>query len=212
MWLTPPPSSNKSSLLFDAIIPVIPGHQNESAAVTYRPDNEEAAALIKKIRRSPPAWFLSYWIMSGSISLRWFVSGWKVSMWMPPCWRSILQIRLHLFHCQHYLSNADEQLDSAEADLGTDQGWEANLEDLGGTNTKVDVVGHREALAMTLWDHVKDVDDAACSGPSCCSDFSQSTGNSTNYSNATTRQHGLRAKALKSIELLSTGIIHWRTI
>jgi hypothetical protein len=58
MWLTPPPSSNKSSLLFDAIIPVIPGHQNESAAVTYRPYNEEAAALIKKIRRSPPAWFL----------------------------------------------------------------------------------------------------------------------------------------------------------
>ncbi len=56
------PSSNMSSPLFNAIIPVISGYQNGSAAVTYRSDNQEAAALIKKIRQSPPAWFFDYWI------------------------------------------------------------------------------------------------------------------------------------------------------
>jgi hypothetical protein len=64
------------------------------------------------------------------------------------------------------------------------------------------VVGHQEALAMTLWDCVKDVDNAAGSGLSCHSNFSHSTDNSSNNSDATTHQHTLCAKALKSIELI----------
>ncbi len=96
--------------------------------------------------------------------------------------------------------DSDEQLDSVEADLGIDQGWEADSKVFRGT--RVDVVGHQEALAMTLRDRIEDVDDAACSGPSCCSNFSHSTGNSTNNSDAKTCQHILRAKALKSIELI----------
>jgi hypothetical protein len=87
-----------------------------------------------------------------------------------------------------------------EADLGIDQGWEADSEVFGGP--RVDAVGHPEALAMTLWDHVKDVDNAACSGPSHRSNFSHSTGNSTNNSDATTCQHTLWAKALKTIKLI----------
>jgi hypothetical protein len=52
---------------------------------------------------------------------------------------------------------------------------------------------------MTLQDWVKDADNAVCSGPSWRSDFLQSTGNSTNNSEATTRQHTLREKVLRGI-------------
>jgi hypothetical protein len=55
---------------------------------------------------------------------------------------------------------------------------------------------------MTLWDCIEDVDNAARSGPCCHSNFSHSTDNSTNNSDVTTCQHTLRAKALKSIELI----------
>ena len=43
-----------------------------------------------------------------------------------------------------------EQLDSVEAYLGIDQGWEADSEEIGGA--RVAVVGHHGALAMTLLD------------------------------------------------------------
>ncbi len=46
------------------------------------------------------------------------------------------------------------------------------------------------------------MDDAAHSGPSCRSDFLQSTGNLTNNSEATIRQHTLKEKALKNIHLM----------
>jgi hypothetical protein len=55
---------------------------------------------------------------------------------------------------------------------------------------------------MTLQDQVKDVDDAVRSGPSQQSNFSQSTGNLTNNSKATTRQHTLREKVLRGIHLI----------
>ena len=71
-----------------------------------------------------------------------------------------------------------------------------------GDNSRVDLTGHQEALAMTLRDWVDNVDDADRSGPSCRADFLQSTGNSTNNSDATTRLHTQRATALKSIALV----------
>ena len=64
----------------------------------------------------------------------------------------------------------DNQLESMEAVLGIDQGWAADLEDNHGV--QVDVVGHQEALAVTLRDGVEDIEDADCSGPSRRSDFS----------------------------------------
>ncbi len=65
----------------------------------------------------------------------------------------------------------------------------------------MDLIGRWEALATTLQDQVKDVDDAARSGPSRWSNFSQSTGNLTNNSKATTWQHTLREKVLRGIHL-----------
>jgi hypothetical protein len=61
MWLTSSSTDNPISL-FDAIVPIALGHQLGSAIVTYCSDNELAAALIKKIKRSVPAWFFGYWI------------------------------------------------------------------------------------------------------------------------------------------------------
>ena len=55
---------------------------------------------------------------------------------------------------------------------------------------------------MTLRDRVNDADDANRSGPSRRTNFSQSTGNSTNNSDATTRLHTQRATALKTIALV----------
>jgi hypothetical protein len=59
--------------------------------------------------------------------------------------------------------DVDEQLESVEADLGINQGW--NADSKGNKGNKFNLVGHCEALAMTLRDRVEDVDDAAHSGP-----------------------------------------------
>jgi len=67
----------------------------------------------------------------------------------------------------------------------------------------VNVVGHKEALETTLQDWIDDIEDADRSGPSRCTDFSQSTGNSTNNTGATTRMHTHREQALTTIALVN---------
>jgi hypothetical protein len=67
----------------------------------------------------------------------------------------------------------------------------------------VNIVRYKEALETTLRDRIDDIDDADCSGPSCWTDFSQSTGNSTNNTDATTRMHTHRKRALTTIALLN---------
>jgi hypothetical protein len=61
MWLTSSSTNNPIPLSY-AIAPIASGHQLGSAIVTYRSNNESAAALIKKIKRSVPACFFCYWI------------------------------------------------------------------------------------------------------------------------------------------------------
>ena len=56
---------------------------------------------------------------------------------------------------------------------------------------------------MTLRGCIKDVYDAACSGPSCWLDFLHSTGNSTNKLEATIHQHTLQGKGLGNIEFVN---------
>ncbi len=98
-------------------------------------------------------------------------------------------------------SNIDEQLESVKADLGIDQGWNADLEE--DASTRMDIVGYQEALAITICNRTEDVEYAARSGPSCRSDFYQLTGSSTNNSKATVCQHTLQEKVLKNIELIN---------
>jgi hypothetical protein len=73
----------------------------------------------------------------------------------------------------------DKQLERIKTNLGIDQGWYADLKDKE-TGTRVDVVGHRKALEMTLYNQIEDVDNADNSGPSQRSDFSCFIGNLTN--------------------------------
>jgi hypothetical protein len=62
MWLKSSDVDELSKPLFDAIIPIVSGHQHQQGCtiVTYRTDNKEAAALIKKIRCSVAAWVFGY--------------------------------------------------------------------------------------------------------------------------------------------------------
>jgi hypothetical protein len=76
----------------------------------------------------------------------------------------------------------DEQLESTEADLGIDQGWEVDREVSNGHGFTAD--GYQAAMEKTLWERIEDIDDANHSSPSWRSDFSQSTGNSTINSTA----------------------------
>ncbi len=167
--------------------------------VTYHTDNNEAAALVKKIRRSVAAWFFGYWqnVMGYRLEM---VQKLMVSVDVD----AALSARFSEFDpitltIKTFFGDVDEQLDSI-ADLRIHQGWTADLEDKDGD--RVDVVGHRKALAMTLRDRIKDVDNAVRSGPSRRSDILHSTGNLTNNLEATIRQHTLREKALKNIKLV----------
>jgi hypothetical protein len=87
------------------------------------------------------------------------------------------------------------ELESVKADLRINQGWNADLEEDAGT--RVDVVRHQEALAMTLCSCIEDMEDATHIGPSCQLDFSQSIGNLTNNSEAVVRQNTLQENASK---------------
>jgi hypothetical protein len=99
--------------------------------------------------------------------------------------------------------NTDKQLESMEADLCIDQGWLADMEE--GKGGRLTVVGHQKALEKTLRDRIDDVDNAACSGASRGSNFSQSTGNSTIHLAAAGRlAFNHEDRALCNVALLNT--------
>jgi hypothetical protein len=60
MWLKSSHKGESPKFLFNAIIPIVSGHQQGCVILTYRTDNKEAAALGKKSRRSVAAWFFRY--------------------------------------------------------------------------------------------------------------------------------------------------------
>jgi hypothetical protein len=98
--------------------------------------------------------------------------------------------------------DTDEQLESMESDLGIDQGWLADMEE--GKGGQLAVVGHQEALEKTLPDRIEDVDDATCSGASRCSNFLQSTRNSTIHLTAAGRlAFNHEDRALRNVALLN---------
>jgi hypothetical protein len=201
MWLKSSREGESPKFLFNVIIPIVSGHQQQCANVTYLRDNKEAAALVKKIRRSAAAWFFGYWqnVMGYRLAMvQKLMESFDINAALLAHFSEFNLITLPV---QMTFGDVDEQLDSVEADLGIDQGWTVDLEEKNGD--RVDVVGQRKALAMTLRNRIEDVDDAACSGPSCWLDFLHSTGNLTNNLEATIHQHTLREKALKNIELVN---------
>jgi hypothetical protein len=75
---------------------------------------------------------------------------------MQQSWQATLSLMWTLTVITKY-GDVDNQLDDLEADFGIDQ-WAADAKDLEGT--RMTISGHREALAQTLRDHAKNVDDA----------------------------------------------------
>jgi hypothetical protein len=196
MWLiskaTDPVLSSKP--LFNTIIPIVSGLQSGSTIIIYRTDNKVAAILIHKIKRTFAAWFFGYWCLVSGYKLemvRKLMESFDVDTALLVCFSEFDPKTLTI---QTTFGDMDEKLESCVVDLGIDQGLQADAEE--GDGSRVDLVGHCKALEMTLRDQIKDVDDAAHSGPSCCLDFLQSAGNSTNNTDVTIRQHTLKAKAL----------------
>ncbi len=72
----------------------------------------------------------------------------------------------------------DEQLESMEANLGIDQGWDVDREVGNGHGFAVE--GYQAAMEKMWQDRIEDINDANRSGLSWRSDFSQSTRNSAN--------------------------------
>jgi hypothetical protein len=172
--------------VFDAIIPIILGVHRGGATASYQTDCAYSAALVTKIKKSAAAWFFGYWL---------HICKYRLVM----VWALMESFSIEAAYLASYSSfdpktltvnteyaDDDELLEGVEVDLGIDQGWEADKEENG--EATVDVVGHCKALTMALRDRIN-IEDADRSGPSRRSDFSQSTGNSTNNSDATTRQH-----------------------
>jgi hypothetical protein len=152
-------------------------------------DNAEAAALIQKICRSIAGWFFGYWrnVMRYRLEMvQKLMESFDVNAALLARFSEFDSTTLTVTTT---FGDVNEQLESIEADLGIDQDWYTDLE--GDNGNKVDLIGHQEALAMMLRNRVEDVDNAVCSGPSRRSNFSQSTGNSTNNSKDTTRHHTL---------------------
>jgi hypothetical protein len=121
MWLT---SSSTDNLipLFDAIVPIALGHQLGSAIVTYCSDNQLAAALIKKIKCSIPAWFFGYWINVQGYRLEMvckLMESFDVNATLLACFSKFDSLTLTVTTT---FEDSDEQLDSVEVNLGIDQG------------------------------------------------------------------------------------------
>ncbi len=195
MWL----ADDLKRLLFDAIIPVESGFNKGSTIIKYCTNNKEAAVLVKKIKRCAAWWFFGYWqhikkyrLEMGQKLMESFNVDKALLVWFTEFDPATLTLKTGL-------GDIDEQLECVKINLGINQGWYADLEDKE-TGNCVDVVSHHKALEMTLRDQIEDVDNADHSGPSLRSDFSRSTGNSTNNLDAMIWQHTLQAKALKEYQ------------
>jgi hypothetical protein len=141
-------------------------------------NNKEAAILITKINRSMVLQFFGYWMKIQKYKngmIKKLMESFDMDA-AKLAGLSEFDVATLTVHTQ--FGDVDKQLDGINAKLGIDQCWEADYEE--GGSSRVDVVSHREALAQTLHDQVEDINDADCSGPSCRTDFSRSTGNSTN--------------------------------
>jgi hypothetical protein len=164
MWLSSTAANGTSKPLFDAIIPIVSGPQQGSAIITYRTDNIEAASLIWKIRRSIAGWFFGYWrnVMHYQLKMVYkLMESFDVDAALLA---HFSDLDLAFLTVMTTFGDVNEQLDRVEANLGIDQGWNADLE--GKDSSRVNVVSHCKALAMTLRNHIDDWSRGAHS-PKC---------------------------------------------
>jgi hypothetical protein len=133
--------------LFHAIIPICSGPKQGSADITHRTDNTKAAALIHKMQKSVGGWWFGYWT---KVKKYWLEMVKKLMESFDD--DAALLARFAKFDPVTLVvitpfADVDEHLEGIESELGIDQGWCADFK---GNSQKVDIKGHKEALAMTL--------------------------------------------------------------
>ncbi len=161
--------------LFDAVVPIVSEIWAGSMVITYRIDTKEAGNLITKIKPSVASWFFRYWTkickhkhgMIKKLMESFGINAEKLAGYS--------EFDVDTLSVNTKFGDIDEQLDGIEVELGINQCWEADFEEVDGN--RVDVIGHREVLVQTFCDRVDNVDGADCSGPSRKTDFSCSKGN-----------------------------------
>ncbi len=150
MWLTYTAADGTTKPFFDAIVPIMSGQQQGSVMVTFHTDNSKAASLVRKMRRSVAGWFFGYWRDVRHYCLemvRKLMESFDIDAALLAQFFEFDPLMLTVTTT---FGDVDEQLESLEANLGIDQGW--NADSKGKEGNKFDLVGHCEALAMTLQD------------------------------------------------------------
>jgi hypothetical protein len=199
MFLSVTNKEGKVIPMFDVIMPYVNGMLAGSAVVTYRHDNIEAAILIKKIRQSVASWWYGYWsyvVKYKQGMIKKLMESFDIDAARLAAYS---QFDVETLTVIADIPDVDGRLDDLEAELGIDQ-WTADIEM--GDGIQMSFTGHKEAVSKTLRDRPDDIFDADRSGPSRRTDFTHSTGNSTNNSDASIRNHKRREKALKTIDLV----------
>ena len=199
MFLSRTNEEGKVIPIFDVIMPYVNGMLTGSAVVTYRHDNIEAAILIKKIQQSVASWWYGYWtyvVKYKQGMIKKLMESFDIDAARLAAYSQFDAETLTVISDS---PDVDGRLDDLEAELGIDQ-WTADFEK--GDGTTISFTGHKEAVSKTLRDRPDDIFDADHSGPSRRTDFTHSTGNSTNNSDASIRNHKRREKALKAIDLV----------
>jgi hypothetical protein len=178
-----PRYGKKVVFAFDAIVPICTGTHSGSAILTFCSNCKYAIDLAWKMKKSPPTWWFGYLRTVCSYDLPTVQSLMESFDTQQALFSRYSTFDPATLVVDTEFGETDEQLESMEADLGIDQGWEVDREVSDGHGFVVD--GYQAAMEKTLRDRIEDIDDANRSGPSWRSDFPQSTRISTNDSTAT---------------------------
>ncbi len=149
MWLNTA-ADGTTKPLFDAIVPVMPRQQQGGTMVTFRTNNSKAASLVRKMQHRVAGWFFGYWRDVRHYRLeivRKLMESFKIDAALLARFLEFDPLTLTITTA---FRDVDEQLESVEANLGINQGW--NADSKGNKRNKFDLVGHCKALAMTLRD------------------------------------------------------------
>ena len=188
------PGSKDTVPVIHAIFPCMQGLSTGSARAIVRHDCAAAMKMIADIKKCVAPWWWGYWT--------------KVLGYTEPCARKLMESfdteAAHLagfsvfdvekLTCEGEFMDGDGYLDEIEEEFGIDSGF-------GEEDQKMDLSEARELHQQTLGDR-DDMSECDRSGPSRRTNFSQSTGNSTNRSVTTERlavQH--KDRALKNVAL-----------
>ena len=142
-----PSPDGRERYVFDEIIPILLGVHQGRAMANYQTVCAYSAALVAKIKKSAASWFFGYWLHVCKyrlVTVQTLMESFSIEAAYLASYSIFDSITLTV---DTAYANDDQLLEGVEADLGIDQGWEAEKEEIGGV--AINVVGHRKALAMS---------------------------------------------------------------